>query len=155
LEPLSGSSSAPQSATVSFRTPDNTTQGSIIVANATNTATTTIDASRFVQQQQQGQAQAHASAQPSGQASGASGSSQPGSLDSLLNYMGSLPISSLYNAIDTNTIQSFLEPGISFSSNDGGSNSLAENAAQQQQQQDSANQPDFLEVQAAIESLNK
>jgi hypothetical protein len=76
-------------------------------------------------------------------------------LDSLLNYMGSLPISSLYNAIDTNTIQSFLEPGISFSSNDGGSNSLAENAAQQQQQQDSANQPDFLEVQAAIESLNK
>ena len=72
----------------------------------------------------------------------------------------------LVNGLDANAIQSLLEQGVSFSSGDGGSGSMADasvvqdlNAAagvqvidpSQHQQQ----QPDFLEVQAALESLNK
>lgn len=153
LEPFSGSSSAPPS-NHSFRTPDSTGPGTVTVTSVANmvpNATSTMDASRYaqhiaqqqiVQQQQLVQQQVAGGSGQTSAVSGASGSSQPGSLDSLLNYMGALPISSLMNAIDTNTIQSFLEPGISFSSGDGGSH-------------DAANQPDFLEVQAALESLNK
>ena len=111
------------------------------------------------QQQQQLASQQPGSGSGSGQPSGQSGNSQPGSLDSLLNYMGTLPISSLINAIDTNTIQSFLEPGISLSSGDGGSNSMADvsvgNQPNGQSDQQPHSGPDFQQVQQAIQSLNK
>ena len=62
----------------------------------------------------------------------ASGSSQPGSLDSLLNYMGNMPLSSLMSSIDPAATQLFLDQNISFSSGDAGShNSIADPAVTQ------------------------
>ena len=169
LEPLSGTSSASHSH--SFRTPDNMALGNVTVSNASQpalAAASNVNASRLVQQlqqqqQQQQQQQVGAGGQMSA-TSGTSGNSQPGSLDSLLNFMGTMPISSLMNAIDTNTFQSFLEQGVSFSSGDGGSNSMADvsvpqdlnsAAGVQVQPVDPSQQPDFLEVQAALDALNK
>ena len=170
LEPLSGTSSASHSH--SFRTPDNMAIGNVTVSSANQpplAAASNIDANRLMQQlqqqqQQQQQQQAVAGGQISA-TSGASGNSQPGSLDSLLNFMGSMPISSLMNVLDTNAIQSFLEQGGSFSSGDGGSNSMADvsvpqdlnlAAGVQVQPIDPAQQQaDFLEVQAALDALNK
>jgi len=166
LEPLSGTSSASHSH--SFRTPDNMAMGNITVSNASQpplAAASNVDTSRLVQQlqQQQQQQQVGAGGQMSA-TSGTSGNSQPGSLDSLLSFMGTMPISSLMNAIDTNTIQSFLEQGVSFSSGDGGSNSMADVSVPQElnsaagvqvQPVDPSQQPDFLEVQAALDALNK
>ena len=168
LEPLSGTSSASHSH--SFRTPDNMAMGNITVSNASQpplAAASNVDASRLVQQLQQQQQQQQQQVGAGGQmsaTSGTSGNSQPGSLDSLLNFMGTMPITSLMNAIDTNTIQSFLEQGVSFSSGDGGSNSMADVSVPQElnsvagvqvQPVDPSQQPDFLEVQAALDALNK
>ena len=167
LEPLSSTSSASHN----FRTPDNTAMGNVIISNPGQPAgpAVNIDANKLIQQlaQQQQQQQQQQLAAGGGQmsgTSGASGNSQPGSLDSLLNFMGTMPISSLMNAIDTNTIQSFLEQGVSFSSGDGGSNSMADVSVSQdlnptagvQGQDPSQQQPaEFLEVQAALDALNK
>lgn len=170
LEPLSGTSAASHS----FRTSDNTSMGNVIVANAgqPNVQAVNIDANKLIQQlTQQQQLQQQQQSANGGQisaTSGASGNSQPGSLDSLLNFMGTMPIASLMNAIDTNTIQSFLEQGVSFSSGDGGSNSMADVSVTQELSSASGvqgqaatdpshphQQTDFLEVQAALDAFNK
>ncbi|XP_076464554.1 transcription factor RelB-like isoform X2 [Babylonia areolata] len=165
LEPLSSTSSASHS----FRTSDNTGMGNVIVANSgqPHVATVNIDANKLIQQitlqQQQQQQQQQQASNGGGQmsgVSGASGSSQPGSLDSLLNFMGTMPISSLMNAIDTNTIQSFLEQGVSFSSGDGGSNvsvpqDLNSSTPAGADQGGQGQPTDFLDLQASLDAFNK
>ncbi|KAK7103781.1 hypothetical protein V1264_018614 [Littorina saxatilis] len=161
IEPLSSTSAASHS----FRTPDNTGMGTVIDNTCQPVQASTVnavDANRLLQhlalqQQQQQQAAGNGGGQPS------SGNSQPGSLDSLLNFMGTMPLSSLMNAIDTNTIQSFLEHSVSLSSGEGVSSGMADNSVPQVNPantsgagvQVDASQPDFLEVQAALHDFNK
>ncbi|KAK7468202.1 hypothetical protein BaRGS_00036563 [Batillaria attramentaria] len=165
IEPLSSTSSAPPVANMSFRTPDNTSMGNVTVAPSVhNTQPITVDATRllnqhFQQHQQQPQAEGGA-----GQVSAASGGSQPGSLDSLLSFMSSMPVGALLSAIDNNTIQSLLDQSVSLSSasDNGASSSMAEGSrdpnmvsVDAMQLLDASQQQDFLEVQAALDALNK
>nr|KAG5688354.1 hypothetical protein BaRGS_032922 [Batillaria attramentaria] len=150
---------------MSFRTPDNTSMGNVTVAPSVhNTQPITVDATRllnqhFQQHQQQPQAEGGA-----GQVSAASGGSQPGSLDSLLSFMSSMPVGALLSAIDNNTIQSLLDQSVSLSSasDNGASSSMAEGSrdpnmvsVDAMQLLDASQQQDFLEVQAALDALNK
>ncbi|PVD25976.1 hypothetical protein C0Q70_13643 [Pomacea canaliculata] len=122
------------------------------------------------QQLQQQQHPQHPATMMSG-TSGASGGSQPGSLDSLLNFLSNTPIlpSELLSAIDPSAIQSLLDSNVSFSSasdaggsshlgdtaHDPGSHSLASAIHNGMIGMDTDQRAQFLEVQAALEALNK
>ncbi|KAL8566803.1 hypothetical protein ACOMHN_052201 [Nucella lapillus] len=169
LEPISASSSLPQSLRTSSTAATNTAP----ITQQAFPPTTSADASRLVQQfvlQQHlmsGGAQVSGSGGQTSMASAASGNSQPVSLDESFLNLVTMPTSTILSNFDMNALQSFME----FSSGDGGSNNMAEVSVSQdgnvgggnpqdagdltQQQQQQQQQTDFLEVQAALESLNQ